>query len=225
MKFFYQLILATVLCSSASYLQAQISKGTSLLGGSIQFNSNNSESTNNGYKDKNSLFRVSPTYGVFIKQNLAIGGELSYANINSTTSTSGNWGSQYEKRKENRYGASVFLRHYKNLGRSGFYLFLHDRLGAEISRIKTKNVWDAPYRNSKGYNIGLSVSPGIAYAVTPKFHIETGLNNLLYVNYSNTKNEAEQSSAIVSKSSNFNAGASIGESLEFTVGFRILFAK
>ena len=83
----------------------------------------------------------------------------------------------------------------------------------EANFIKTTN---SPYE-SKGFDIRAGINPGIAYAITPKFHIETGLNNLLFAGYSNSKSTNEQPT-YSSKSSGFNAGIGLGNSTTWTVG-------
>lgn len=220
---FYLLLFTAIVCSTTNYLQAQISKGTGLLGGSINFSSNKNENYSTEYRNKNSSFSITPSYGHFIKQNLAFGGELSYG-TNRTSNKSFN--DPEQKQKSNAYGLGVFLRQYKNLGSSGFYLFLHSRAGVDLLRSKTEYTSGYSRTDTKGYDIRLNLSPGISYAVSPRFHIETGLNNLLYAGYSSSKSsQTSGGTTYKSKGSGFNAGASVGGGLEWTVGFRILLLK
>ncbi|MGN6438735.1 MAG: hypothetical protein ACTHMM_19485 [Agriterribacter sp.] len=222
-KTFYQFIFTVTLCISVNCLQAQISKGASLLGGSIHFSSTINESYSYGFQVKESAFGISPSYGRFIKQNLALGVQLSYIANNFTNKNPTN---PERKQHSDAYGVGVYLRQYKNLGSSGFYLFLQSNAGGQWFLKKTKYQSGYDYAETKGYKIGLNLTPGIAYAVTPRFHIETGLSNLLFVEYNNSKEiSASGLSSFDEKYSRFMAGASVGENLEFTVGFRILLAK
>ena len=92
--------------------------------------------------------------------------------------------------KGNLFGAGVFARHYKNIGKSGVYVFVQNSLGAthENQRYeKTVNVNSDP-KNVKTFSAYLNIYPGLSYAVSQKLHLETGFNNLLSLNYSNSKN-------------------------------------
>lgn len=215
---FYLLLFTAIVYSTTNYLQAQISKGTGLLGGSINFSSQKTENNDAQYLNKSSAFGVMPAYGKFIKQNLVVGGELSYGNNSSTNKSPGN---AEQKQNTNAYGLGVFLRQYKNLGSSGFYLFLQSRLTGALTKGKTEYLSGYENTKSNGYNVALNLNPGISYALTPRFHVETGLNNLLYAGYSGSKTKTN-SGITTYKSSGFNAGASVGSQLEIMVGFRIL---
>ncbi|MGN6491623.1 MAG: hypothetical protein ACTHLE_06460 [Agriterribacter sp.] len=216
-KTFYQFIFTVTLCISVNCLQAQISKGAHFLGGSFNLYSSDDEDYS-GFTTRGATFRITPAYGRFINQNLVVGGALSYRNTNVTRSQTGDL---KEKQKDNYYGVGVFLRQYKHLGKSGFYLFLHNQLDGELTRLKTVYVSSGDTYKTTGYNIRLNVNPGIAYAVTPRFHIETGLNDLLYMDYTNNKTSPGNGN----KNRTFKAGASLGDNLQFSVGFRILLAK
>ncbi|MGN6438736.1 MAG: hypothetical protein ACTHMM_19490 [Agriterribacter sp.] len=216
----YFLFFTAVACTITNQLNAQIAKGTDLLGGSVSFSSNKSSTYADDYQNQSSSFYVSPAYGKFVKQNLVLGAELSYGNQHTTNTSPGN---PERKEKDNYYGVGVFLRQYKNLGSSGFFLFLQSRLGGTLSRGTSEYSNGYDKTESKGYSVNLNLSPGIAYAITPRFHFETGLNNLLYAGYQNTRYKATGSTqSYDSKSNSFNAGASVGSGLQWTIGFRIL---
>jgi hypothetical protein len=42
----------------------------------------------------------------------------------------------------------------------------------------------------KGWNVGISLSPGISYALTNKFHLEMGFHNLAFLGYGRAKSES-----------------------------------
>lgn len=212
-KFTLSLLVAFITITTAS---AQIKKGTSMVGGSIYYNSQKSKQTYSGtFQDtKISNFSVLPAYGFAIKENLIVGGDISYSNTVNQTSNTG----IVNKTEANSYGIGVFARPYKNLGTSGFYLYLQGRLGANFTRSKS-------ILTNNGFNMGLGINPGIAYAITPKMHIETGLNNLFYAGYSRYKNNENNLSEPSYKSNGFSAGVGLGNSTEWTVGVKFFFGS
>jgi hypothetical protein len=197
-------------------VHAQIAKGTSMIGGSIGYNTQNNEQNNSGntQSSENKILGITPSYGKAVRTNLVVGADLTYQNIISKNKNNGNT----SEIKSNGFGVGVFARHYKNLGSSGFYLFLQSRLGVDISN----STYNTPYK-SKSFNIGAGLNPGIAYAITPKMHIETGLNNLFYAGYSKSTSTSEQDPSYSSKTSAFNAGIGLGSSTEWMVGVKFFF--
>lgn len=212
-KFTFSLLIALITMSAAN---AQIRKGANMVGGSIYYNSNKSDQTsgNSTQGTKNSGFGITPSYGKAVRDNLVIGANLNYGNTVNENINGGN----SSKTKTNTFGAGVFVRPYKNLGASGFYLFLDGHLAANYSTST-----NTPYGN-KGFDIGAGINPGIAYAITPKMHLETGLNNLLYAGYSSYKSTNEQA-AYKSSNSGFNAGIGLGSSTTWTVGVKFFFGS
>ena len=202
--------------NTMSAVNAQIKKGSNLIGGSIYYNSQKSDQTsgNSTQGTKNSGFGITPSYGKAIRDNLVIGATLNYGNsVNENYSPGNN-----TTTKNNSFGAGVFIRPYKNLGNSGFYLFLDGHLGANYSKAKF-----TAYEN-KGFDVSAGINPGISFAITPKVHIETGLNNLFYAGYSSNKSTNMQP-VYSTKSSGFNAGIGLGSSTTWTVGVKFIFGS
>lgn len=192
---------------------AQIAKGSTMLGGNLGFSSSKNENAGNTINKSNSFY-VSPAVGIAIKDNLFVGGDLSFRG-NSTDNTGG------IKTTTNRFGVGAFVRQYKNLGTSGFYLFGQARLGADITNRKDDaRVTGVDPSKSNGLNIGLGITPGISYAVSKKIHLETSLANLFYAGYETSENKAAKT-----KTSGFNAGVSLGEAVTWNVGIRVILAK
>lgn len=212
-KFTFSLLVAFITISAAN---AQIKAGTNVMGGSIYYNSQKTElnNANVGQVTKNSSFGIVPSYGKAIRENLVVGADLSYTN---TVQENTNGNNNSTKTKNNSFGAGVFVRPYKNLGTSGFYLFLQGRLAADFSKEKL----GSNNNENTGFNIGVGINPGIAYAITPKMHIETGLNNLFYTGYSSNKSASDQISYSY-KTSGFNASIGLGNSTQWTVGVKFL---
>lgn len=212
-KFTFSLLTVLITMSAVN---AQIRKGANLIGGSIYYNNQKSDQTsgNSTQGTKNSGFGITPSYGKAIRDNLVIGATLNYGNSVNENYNPGNSSTT----KNNSFGAGVFIRPYKNLGASGFYLFLDGHLGANYS--KSTN---SPYEN-KGFDVGAGINPGIAFAISPKMQIETGLNNLFYAGYFSNKSTNGQP-VYTSKSSGFNAGIGLGSSTTWTVGVKFIFGS
>ncbi len=79
---------------------------------------------------------------------------------------------------------------------------------------------------TKGWNVGISLSPGISYALTDKFHLEMGFHNLAFLGYGRAKSESISSAGTAtSTSSNFGFHTNLGTSSPLNIGFRILLQK
>ncbi|MBN8857436.1 MAG: hypothetical protein J0H29_03545 [Sphingobacteriales bacterium] len=200
---------------------AQIQKGTTVLGGNIGFSTQKYDPGSGGIVTTNQNFNVMPLFAKAIKQNFIVGGDITYGKyLNKQTSPS----SAVYKTDNNSYGIGAFIRGYKNLGSSGFYLFLQSRLGASVTDGKsnyTGNPGPATKNDNNGFDIRLNLYPGVSYAVTPKMHIETGLNDLFQVGYNSSKSSGSQIPE--TKSSGFSAGIGLGSSTIWTVGVKFLF--
>lgn len=211
MKIFYIfLILAPITASNC--LNAQIKKGAYLLGGDIGFYKQTSQQSGNTTNTGTS-FTFSPVFGKAIKENVVLGMDLTYNYFKNDVP--GNYNAA-----NNSFGAGIFLRKYKPLGK-GFYLFGQARTAAEYGTSKSINFSQQyPNSNSKGFSITAGIYPGISYAVSDKLQIETGFNNLIYLQYSYNKASATGSNDIVRQ--NFSLGSSLSGTAGLTIGFRIL---
>ena len=102
---------------------AQIKKGAIFLGGDIGGSTQKSTYSNSPNTDKQSSFYIAPVFGKAIKENLVFGVNASVRVFNSKTTGTAN------ENKQHSYGASIFLRKYKQIGKSGFSLFAQGNLG------------------------------------------------------------------------------------------------
>jgi hypothetical protein len=200
--------------AASLHSSAQIKQGTWLLGGDITVSSTSSEQPAGiPYSTKNNTFSISPSLGKAIKDNLILGFDLSY-NYQGTTTTQPS--PPDETSSFNQYGAGVFLREYKPLG-SHFSLFLQERLGGAYAKISNSNS-----SNAKSVSINVGFYPGVAYSVSPKIMLETGFQNLFYVNYSHTTLGDDPATTV--KNNSFNAGTNLGYAFQnLMVGVRFLF--
>jgi hypothetical protein len=175
-KNFY-LLLVLISCSLVS--RAQISKGSILLGGSLQFNAQNN---NNGQpspeKSSGSNFGFSPSIGKAIKDNLIAGIDLTYGHSQATDNQNG--GPSVSSSNDN-YGIGVFLRQYMPLGK-GFSFFTQEGIGGVYFQVKSEDAV-----TDKGYQLSANFSPGLAYNVTRRLQLEIGFLNFFFANYSHSK--------------------------------------
>src|SRR5450432_360457 len=110
-KIFY---LSLLFISASLASNAQITKGSILLGGNIGF-STQTYNSNSPNEQKSTFLSFIPTCGWAVKDNMVLGFDLDYGYQSSNYPGS-------EKSTSNTYGAGIFLRNYKNLG-GKFYIF------------------------------------------------------------------------------------------------------
>jgi hypothetical protein len=176
-----KLYLSFSLLFIAILSQAQISKGTILLGGDFGFGTISDKMTTDGTTPvvpptttKNSQFSLYPSIGKAVKDNLVIGVNLGLGY--STQSGNPNY-------KENDYGLGVFMRNYKYLG-SRFYFFVETELGFSYSDYTQDDSTSYPnHEDSKSYGISLGLSPGVAYSLSSKWQLEAEFPNVLSAQY------------------------------------------
>jgi hypothetical protein len=187
---------------------AQISKGTVLLGGNINFSSSGFSNEPDDYK--NHSYNVSPSLGFVVKENKVVGVNLSYNH--SIYQTAAN-----QKSVSDTYGGGVFLRRYLTLGK-GFYLYGQGQLGVGIGNQKETSSVNAHKTTSTSVSAGLF--PGVAYAVSRRFHLELSMNYLVSVGYSSSKEHNANTPDI--KSNQFNFSTNLNPVSSLALGFRIL---
>jgi hypothetical protein len=207
----------------AGFAGAQIRKGAILLGGSIS--GYTQKSTNNTPQSvKQNGLSISPVFGKAIRDNLVFGGSLSFSSqkIKNSPSTQ-------DYARLSSYGAGVFLRKYKTIGKSGFAAFIQGdfRLGYLQQKNQSTPINNA-INGTKEYSVGVSAYPGLSYAISRKVQLETGFANLLSLNFFTAKTEASQGGVFLfsSKTNGVNLNTNLnnfGSSLY--LGFRILLNK
>ncbi|MFT3679975.1 MAG: hypothetical protein QM791_06860 [Ferruginibacter sp.] len=211
-------ILITFAIISLNYVHAQVEKGSTLIGGSVNFNTNKSEISANNYT-KSSSWNISPQVGKAIKTNAIVGIQLNagaiindYRPLGVPLST---------KTTVNNYGLGVFYRQYYPL--SGKWMLFGDgSIGGTISNGNTKSN-DIKAANIKGWSASLNIMPGITYRVGKKVWLEAALNNLANISYSSQKTENLSTTGEVqstNKQTSFGANASISGLKDIAIGLR-----
>lgn len=206
------LITASMFVSSVN---AQIKKGSIFLGGDISGSSQKTKSGDITTNKQNGIF-ISPVFGKAIKDNLILGINAGF----------GIYSNDYPIRNTeyDTYNAGLFLRKYKNIATSGFYIFVQGGLGVSYYNQKEEGM-PTTYDNIKRTTIGINAYPGISYAVNKKLHLETGFNNLLMVNYFHEKRETG-SPVTTYKTNGFSVSSSLNNATSsLYLGFRLLIGK
>ena len=210
----FTLIVIAVLTSSSIY--AQISKGSILLGGGIGYSNQENKQEGSTVESKTSNFYISPAIGIAVKENLIVGGDLSFSSQmqeNGSNETTNKY-----------YGAGIYMRKYLAVA-SRFYIFGQGRIGGNIFDGENTQVTDF-ISNSKGYNINAGIYPGISFQVNKKLHLETGFNNLVYLQYENVKIKTQSLGNIDNYTSkSFSVNSSLNNMSGLYVGFRLLIAR
>jgi hypothetical protein len=201
-----KLLLTCFFVIAFSSMNAQIKKGSVLIGGSLYFQTQKYE----GAQQRATALGVSPAIGKAIRDNLISGVELRF-------STTDNHSSPNMFVHNKSIGAGYFLRKYANLGKS-FYLF--GQAGVSGSYYDNKsNYGSSSESKNEGFNITLIAYPGIAYSLSNKLQLEFDLPNLFYADYNRTL------SGTSGKGSAFTLQTSIGNGAELSVGLRVLLNK
>ncbi|MEP6466160.1 MAG: hypothetical protein ABJB05_07625 [Parafilimonas sp.] len=210
-KKFTLLFLAA--CIIAVTSNAQINKGVNALGGNLSFYTSTVK-INAGLKNTGTDFSISPSFMTAYANNRTVGFNVDYGyNKNS-----------FVDQKINTYGAGVFLRQYKPLGK-GFYIFAQETLGLDYTKSTSQYIDSVSASNSKQIYVGLTVNPGLAYDVSKHFQLELlFFNNLISVSYSHT---TSTSNAPTVKADNFSLGANLDGSqlTSLNVGAKIFFGR
>lgn len=205
--------LLVILLSASFITSAQIKQGAHLIGGSIGISRSENETDPGNVKFETTNFQFSPAYGYAIKKNLIIGGDL----VIQTGKNENNNSSQ----ESSGFGAGFFVRKYQPLGK-GFYLFGQGRFGVLNTKTEsTPGNFPAITTTSKQTSVGITVYPGVSYAVNNKLQLEVGLNDLLFIQYSSGSTETENS-PVESNFTNFNVGSNLFSGAGLSVGLRIL---
>jgi hypothetical protein len=218
----YKILLSSVVFLSFSSLaNAQFSKGSILLGGSIYYS--NSKSTFdlvNNSEQKNSGANFNVSIGKAYKENSVFGLNLSYGG--SSQNNYSDFPNGLQSYRINGYGIGGFYRQYKGLGKD-FFLF---------GEIAATYQWsDQTQKDSTGNKLGTSTTNGgfasfalgISYKVSNKILLELSLPSLFSVGYNSTKNTNQ---AVTGSSTNdqFNISTSLSTSPlnELAIGFRLI---
>ena len=205
-------LLSLLLLFIITLTHAQIKKGAHFLGGSLGIYTEKTSSDSSGSLVSNN-FSFTPAYGRAIKDNLIFGADL--------MAQTGTYENVIAKEDRKLFGAGIFLRKYMDLGKK-FYLFTEGRFsGYYETTDAVSSYYPEGNYGRNGFTVQAGLYPGVAFAVTNKFHIETGFNNLLYAQYSKTKTDYSGSTHDT-ETNRFSIGSSLSSFNGFVIGFRFI---
>src|SRR6478735_5459882 len=163
-----KLLLSVVcVCTLLTTSYAQINKGTVWLGSNFSY----SESKDRPYQQlvdrEIKTISVLPSFGVAIKENLVAGIFGNYTEEHKKNDNG------YTDRKEKTYGGGLFVRRYVPVFKR-FYIYGEGRLG--YNGIESSGKVDYPGGSSsnklKGWETGVTFTPGISYGITQNIQLE-----------------------------------------------------
>ncbi|AHJ99723.1 hypothetical protein [Hymenobacter swuensis] len=218
-----RLFLLTIGLSFSSLVaEAQLVKGTKLLGGNLGYTRSTSTQTLNNpsipvtkreYEQVNRTFNVSPRAGVFIADNLAAGISVGYNSQKITSplydySYTGNPVTYQQTARNNSFNIAPFLRYYY-MPTATFGVF--GQLNATYSTGKSKAETTAPNQldnEGKINGFGLGISPALVFFPVEKLGLELAFGGIGY-GRTTSKSEATRNQP-ESKSMYSDFGANFG---------------
>lgn len=215
MKLSYTLLTCSLLVI-ASITQAQIKKGSILLGGSIQYsNETGQEIPDRTGKEKVKAITIGPAIGYALADNLVLGLELGYSHGKSNMN--------FRDHKSSGYSGVVFMRKYWNIT-SKFYAFANAEAGYGRGTAKTTDKGNANFRaTNKSWAVNATVKPGIAFSVNKKIMLESTFFPLLNVEYGKSNFEyTDVNFRNHSTVQQFKANSSFTNGQTFSLGVRFL---
>jgi outer membrane protein len=202
--------LFTFICAG---LSAQV-----FVGGSFRINSSGNKTSDGSTTSQGPTtfgVNVTPTFGTFLSEKVALGIGLDFEYTDSKTH-----GSIATVSNSTTMGITPFLRYYAyKTGK--FSVFGQANIGASLGTSKA-TVGTTTSDGPKNTNIYFNIYPGIAFDITPKIALETSLGFLSAgYNYSISKSGSDKAT-----SSSLNVGAGTGNILNvgnLTIGAIIKF--
>ncbi len=217
--------VAGLVAGTVLSVNAQVSKGSMMFGGSLGANTTMEKTTKStavgasdvktpSYTDWN----FSPTVGYFVADGLAVGLMLNVGSTYVGTSTNG---TAKENVSMSNMGVGLFARKYMEVAEK---VYLHGQAGLMYSSGSyTDRVADGTDKLKDGAKttasgMGLNITPGITYFVSPKWGIDFSLNNIIGYTSSTTKTENPATGFTAaytteSTSGSFSIGAGLTPSL------------
>lgn len=207
-------LLGLTLLFIAGTANAQITKGTKLLGGNVGISF---YKTHDEPSTRNFNITLNPSIGFTFKDNQVYGFNVTYGR--SQTKSSSGWN------ESDIYGGGVFYRRYLTLGK-GFYLFGQTNAGYTLLDAAQYSHTNFNGYKRREHNVSIGLYPGVSFAVNHRIHVELSMNNLASLNYNTTttKNYGPGFHSEM-KTSGFNLNTNANPESELSVGFRIALGK
>lgn len=203
------LLLSVFALTMAHVSFAQINKGALLVGAGINFNHSNNTSLNAGsqnYDVKNTSFSLYPSVGYFTNDNFMIGMGLGYS-YSGLKDDSNDPNSTPYINNRNEFSVNPYVRKYIEISEK-----LYFRLGASASAgmgsVKRGETAGELKKAMDIFSLGVSISPGLTYFLTPKWALYAQYGNVYYA-YEHNKIYSTNNSEFDRESDQNRFGASL----------------
>jgi hypothetical protein len=219
------ILLSIAILLFASITKAQITRGSTFIGGSLNFSSDKNEpSLTTDVETTNASWAIKPQIGKAIRENKVAG---IFLNFGGAINKQERFPSDLAQTKNEFYGGGVFFRNYFLIA-SRFYLFGDASLG--VISIKNQTLFDNGATrfisyNSKSIQSSLFLTPGVSFAASKKVQLEAALNNLFYLSFTSGKSEEYSTPGVLfreTKSNNLSASANANGFNNVYVGIRFI---
>jgi hypothetical protein len=214
------ILIVTVSLSCSLLTNAQFTRGSILLGGSISYSANNFTPTyQSGQESYFAYFGISA--GKAIKENAVWGINLTVSPewIGNYTSYGLGPLSYYN----GIYGMGIFYRAYKSLGKE-FYIFGEGGASFSDSYQSGKDYYGKILVSGHTYNGTIYFMPGIAYKMSKKVFIEVTMPNLFLISYYASNIAVQDTISYHDKQNRFSISTSLSSTVlgNLGVGFRLI---
>jgi hypothetical protein len=214
-----KIFLTTGILFIGLVVSAQIEKGSKLIGGSLGFFSNKSQTITQFEQSSNS-WSISPQFGWAPEKNKLIVFAIGFSGSNTVQN-------QDLKTRNSNPFVGVFYRQYYNL-HARWLFYVNTQLLVSFNNQQTKNGTIITGK-ANGYNISAGLAPGITYRAGKSIWLEATLSNILNLSYghSNAKNYDQAGVFVTEYNQNqFSANANIPDASALNIGVKwILTAK
>lgn len=208
---------------------AQINKGTIYVSGQVNYKNNKTTIDDFQEKRTGNTFKISPSVGVFVASNLAVGASVGYLHSKVTSQTVTNTsnamyaGSSDISVKSNLFEIAPFVRKYFTVS-DKLYFFGHLEVPIAFGKVNRHYVVVTEYPSittveefqfeNKSTSIGVNVKPGLDYFLNKNLTIEATFGEF---GYNNSKEKGVDGSV-----ENYNFGVNLSS---VTFGVKYVFAK
>jgi hypothetical protein len=210
-----------IACCFSVFANAQISKGSRYLGGSVAYSQSKEEDTAPTAYNENKNFIIAPAMGFALKENLITGIDFFYSSSESINRAPGN-----TIGKTRSAGVGVFMRRFYPIAKK-FYAFGQARVGYFDKHATIAGITGSTSSSTTdGWGLEAGIYPGITYNIAKAFYLEMGFNNLLNISYAK-----EERTVVVFgnpstfKQNSFSIGSSLSSGHYLSVGARFIIPK
>ncbi|MDB5251516.1 MAG: Autotransporter beta-domain protein [Flaviaesturariibacter sp.] len=203
---------ASILFSNAN---AQINKGSVLLGGGL--NISTTKSTQGGSEQTQRFLTFAPSIGVAVRANTVVGLNVDFGS-SRYVNASGN-------SRAHTYGGGVFVRRFLPLGKN-VYLAGEAALGyAHTNRTTVLATPASPIAREVSDQLSLGFTPSVTYAVGKRFQLQASINQLFGAYYAKSTQRQDSNPANELSSKSFGLQANLSSAAPLSIGFRIVLGK